>query len=62
MKKLISLLMLTTLVNITYAAFPVASNSQIEAVNALNAVSLTNSSNTPVFGILSMTFGLGSLL
>ena len=62
MKKLISLLILTTLVNITYGSFPIASNSEIEAVNELNVGSLTNSSRTPVFGILSITFGLGSLL
>ena len=63
MKKLILLLItLTTLANVSYASFPVSETQQTELVESGNSVSPTYSSGTPVWGILSLTCTLLSLI
>ena len=63
MKKLILILiMLTTFSNVSYASFPVTETQQIEIVENSNLVSPTYSSGTPVWGILSLTCTLLSLM
>jgi len=63
MKKLILILiMLTTFSNVSYASFPVTETQQTEIVESSNLVSPTYSSGTPVWGILSLTCTLLSLM
>ncbi len=62
MKKLILLLItLVTFLNVSYASFPVTETQQTEIAENSNSVSPTYSSDTPVWGILSITFTLLSL-
>ena len=62
MKKLILLsITLVTFLNVSYASFPVAENQQKEILENSNSLSLIYSSDTSVWGILSMTFTLLSL-
>jgi len=62
MKKLILLLItLVTFMNVSYASFLVTATQQTEIVENSNSVSPTYSSDTPVWGILSITFTLLSL-
>ena len=62
MKKLILLsITLVTFLNVSYASFPVAENQQKEISENSNSLSLIYSSDTSVWGILSMTFTLLSL-
>ena len=63
MKKLILLLItLVTFLNVSYASFPVTETQQTEIVENSNSVSPTYSSGTPVWGILSLTCTLLSLI
>tara|TARA_B110000444_G_scaffold243164_1_gene261215 strand:+ start:120 stop:503 length:384 start_codon:yes stop_codon:yes gene_type:complete len=62
MKKLILLLItLLTFLNVSYASFPITETQQTKIVENSNSVSPTYSSDTPVWGILSITFTLLSL-
>ena len=62
MKKLILLLItLTTLMNVSYASFPVTENQQTEIVESNNAELPNYSNSTPVWGILSLSCVLLSL-
>ena len=62
MQKLILLLItLVTFMNVSYASFPVTEIQQTEIVENSNSVWPTYSSDTPVWGILSMTLTLLSL-
>jgi len=62
MQKLILLLItLVTFMNVSYASFPVTETEQTEIVENSNSVWPTYSSDTPVWGILSMTLTLLSL-
>ena len=62
MQKLILLLItLVTFMNVSYASFPVTETQQTEIVENSNSVWPTYSSDTPVWGILSMTLTLLSL-
>ena len=62
MKKLILLLItLLTFLNVSYASFPITETQQTRIVENSNSVSPTYSSDTPVWGILSITFTLLSL-
>ena len=62
MKKLLLLLItITTFSNVSYASFPVTETEQTEIVENSNSVWPTYSSDTPVWGILSMTLTLLSL-
>ncbi len=55
------LITLGTFLNMSYASFPVIETQQTEIVENSNSVSATYSSDTPVWGILSITFTLLSL-
>ncbi len=62
MKKLILLLITpVTFLNVSYASFPVTETQQTEIVENSSSVSPTYSSDTPVWGILSITCTLFSL-
>ena len=62
MQKLILLLItLVTFMNVSYASFPVTETQETEIVENSNSVWPTYSSDTPVWGILSMTLTLLSL-
>ena len=63
MKKYI--LFLITLIifsNISYASFPVTSNTQIEVVEEVNPRISTSAFSNPIWGILSISFAILSLL
>ncbi len=62
MKKLILLLItLTTFMNVSYASFPVNETHQTELIESSNSLSITYSSGTSVWGILSFSCALLSL-
>ena len=62
MKRIILLLiMLTTITNVSYASFPVTENTQTELV-CENTETPTYGNKQSIWGILSITFALISLL
>ena len=63
MKKLIFLLItLTTLTNVSYASFPVAETQQTEIVESINSELPTYRNGNPVWGILSLSCALLSII
>ena len=63
MKKIILLLItLTTLTNVSYASFPVAETQQTEIVESINSELPTYRSGNPVWGILSLSCSLLSII
>jgi hypothetical protein len=63
MKKIILLLItLTTLTNVSYASFPVAETQQTEIVESINSELPTYRSGNPVWGILSLSCALLSII
>jgi len=63
MKKLILLLItLTTLTNVSYASFPVAETQQTEIVESLNSELPAYRSSNSVWGILSLSCALLSII
>jgi len=63
MKKLILLLItLTTFMSVSYASFPVTENQQTELVESSSSLSIIYSSGTSIWGILSLTCAILSIL
>ena len=62
MKRILLLLItLTTFMNVSYASFPVTETHQTELIESSNSLSITYSSGTSVWGILSFSCALLSL-
>ena len=63
MKKLLLLLIaLTTFTDVSYASFPVAETQQTEIVESINSELPTYRSDNPVWGILSLSCALLSII
>jgi len=63
MKKLLLLLIaLTTFTDVSYASFPVAETQQTEIVESINSELPTYRSGNPVWGILSLSCALLSII
>jgi len=62
MKKILLLILLTTLTNVSYTSFPVAETPQTEIVESINSELPTYRSGNPVWGILSLSCSLLSII
>ncbi len=63
MKKIIlCIITLTIISDFSYASFPVSSKKEIIGSENLNYGNITSASDTPIFGILSISLALLSLL
>ncbi|MBT5274317.1 MAG: hypothetical protein HOL74_05760 [Flavobacteriales bacterium] len=60
-KLLLLFITLTTFMNVSYASFPVTETHQTELIESSNSLSITYSSGTSVWGILSFSCALLSL-
>lgn len=58
---IISLIILITLSNVSYASFPVTANTQIEVIEEVNTGILTYADSNPIWGILSIILAVLSL-
>ena len=61
-KLLFLLIILTSFVNVSYASFPVAENQQTEIVESINSELPTYRSGNSVWGILSLSCALLSII
>tara|TARA_B100000767_G_C19285672_1_gene337293 strand:+ start:106 stop:492 length:387 start_codon:yes stop_codon:yes gene_type:complete len=62
MKKVILLIItLTILADLSYASFPVSSKKEIKCSENLNYEDITSESDTPIFGILSISLAVLSV-
>ena len=59
---LLFLFMILTLSNISHAAFPVVTNTDIEVLDEINIKDSSASNDTPLFGILSVICSIIALL
>ena len=59
---LLFLFMILTLSNISHAAFPIVTNTDIEVLDEINIKDSSASNDTPLFGILSVIFSIIALL
>ena len=62
MRRLLFLIILITIGNVSYAAFPVVNNTHAEVVNEVNVKESTIASDSPVFAILSIICSIIALL
>ena len=59
---LLFLFMILTLSNISHAAFPIVTNTDIEVLDEINIKDSSASNDTPLFGILSVICSIIALL